>query len=180
MTRKTSKSQLVAMGKVLLFAALALPAWSQTTGAPKPPFTQCPAIGSSKGCAILIVINANGTVTAYADTTVPPYDTAYDAAIGAIPDDTLIGVQNNSNATINSLPLNGGGISIFGFEGDGICDPEIGTTPAGCPFGQYGYEGPGVTFTNINGDFQSFPPANAVLWRGNVLSAVVDPTPPAR
>jgi len=146
--------QLPALLKLLLLATFTAPLWAQTPAPPSPPFTQCPPVGASASCGILIVINANGTASVYADPKVPPYD----ANVSNPADDTLVGVQNNSGHTITSLPLNGGSIAIFGFESDGICEPGIGTIPAGCPFGVYGYEGPGVTFTNINGEFATGGP----------------------
>ncbi len=146
MSHKRTNSPVSAAVKILLLACLAMPVWSQT--APSTPFTQCPAIGESLSCGVLIVVNANGSVSIYSDPNVPPYEGS---------DDTLIGVQNNSSGTITSLPINGGATQIFAFEGDGICDPSTsfyGPVPSGCPFGPYGYEGPGVTFTGINGTFQ--------------------------
>ena len=51
-------------------------------------FTQCPAIGADTGCAILLTIHQDGTVTEQTDlTNQPPYDGT---------EDTLVGVQNNS------------------------------------------------------------------------------------
>ena len=38
-------------------------------------------------------------------------------------DDSLIGVQNNSSSTIDELPLSVPSSDLFGFDGDGICDP---------------------------------------------------------
>jgi large repetitive protein len=146
----SQRTQLPATLKFLLLSCLAVPVYAQTTtpAPPTPPFKQCPPVGASASCAILIVINTNGSANIYSDPNVGPYEMS---------DDTLIGVQNNSGRTITSLPLNGGSVPIFAFEGDGICDPNTsfyGPVPGGCPFGPYGYEGPGVSFTNINGQFQ--------------------------
>ena len=50
-------------------------------------------------------------------------------------------------------------LDIFGFDGDGLC--QIGgfgfphDSPAGCPFGPTGYEGPGTSFSNISPDTTS-------------------------
>lgn len=114
---------------------------------PQAPFKECPAISLDTSCGVLIVINANGSVSVYTDPNQGPYDTGGD--------DTLVGVLNNSSTTVTSLPLNGQGAPIFGFEGDGICDKSTGMVvppqPAGCPFGVTGYEGPGVTFTTPMG-----------------------------
>ncbi len=110
-------------------------------------FTQCPDVGSNLGCGLLIVINADGTVTVQ-DSGQGPYDGD---------DDTLIGVQNNSILTITKLTLTGANTlaeAPFDFEGDGLCDWAGGPAaiPAGCPFGPTGYEGPGTSFSNISGD----------------------------
>lgn len=106
------------------------------------PFNQCPPIGLSHSCAVLIVITDDG-LTVLSDTTQGTYDGS---------DDTLIGVQNNSSKTIDSIRLSGGSNPIFGFDGDGICDSSITPHPAGCPFGPTGYEGPGITFNVLGSD----------------------------
>jgi hypothetical protein len=110
-------------------------------------FNQCPDVGSNLGCALLIVINADGTVTVQ-DSGQGPYDGD---------DDTLVGVQNNANITITKLTLTGASTLLqppFDFEGDGLCDWAGGPAaiPAGCPFGPTGYEGPGTSFSNISVD----------------------------
>jgi len=66
-------------------------------------------------------------------------------------DDTLIGVLNLSSQKIASIPLHGPNI-IFGFDGDGVCATFIQPHDAACPFGPTGYEGPGVSFSNISAD----------------------------
>jgi uncharacterized protein (TIGR03437 family) len=118
---------------------------------PPKPWTQCPHVGMSPSCGVLIVINANNTVNVYSDSSVGPYENS---------DDTLTGVQNNSSQRFYSLTLKGT-TDLFGFEklgdsgSDGICDPGISPRPSGCPFGSTGYEGPGVSFTNISSDYRS-------------------------
>jgi uncharacterized protein (TIGR03437 family) len=118
---------------------------------PPKPWTQCPHVGMSPSCGVLIVINANNTITVYSDSSVGPYENS---------DDTLTGVQNNSSQRFYSLNLKGT-TDLFGFENlgasgsDGICDPGISPRPSGCPFGSTGYEGPGVSFTNISSDYSS-------------------------
>src|SRR5947209_14232623 len=76
--------------------------------AQSPPFTQCPSIGLSPSCAVLIVVNPNGSLKALTDPSIPPFDGI---------EDTLVGVQNNSGATIFGISLTGPG--IFDFDGDG-------------------------------------------------------------
>ncbi len=85
-----------------------------------------PDIGSpTLGCGLLIVINADGTVTVQ-DSGQGPYDGD---------DDTLIGVQNNANITITKLTLTGASTLLqppFDFEGDGLCD-RTGVRPPSPP-----------------------------------------------
>jgi hypothetical protein len=128
-----------------LFCSALLCLSSPLVFAQAPPFQQCPHIGVANSCGVLIVINANNTVSIYTDSATPPYENS---------DDTLTGVLNNSSKTIAALPLTST-TNIFGFDGDGICDSSITPQPAGCPFGSTGYEGPGVAFSNISSDSTS-------------------------
>ncbi len=108
-----------------------------------PPFRQCPPVGADTGCAVLVAFKPNGKPVVLRDPSQGPYDRI---------EDTLVGVQNNSNKPIFAISINSGS-AIFGFDGDGMCgnDPNTGLPfsprPAGCPFGSTGYEGPGVTFS---------------------------------
>ncbi|MCW2598924.1 MAG: hypothetical protein JWM02_753 [Frankiales bacterium] len=105
-----------------------------------PPFTECPAIGASPSCGILIVINADGTTAILTDPAVGPYDGN---------EDTLVGVVNNFGSPVSSLQLSSTK-DIFGFDGDGICASSIQPHPAACPFGPTLYEGPGTSYSGIN------------------------------
>jgi hypothetical protein len=111
--------------------------------APTPPFHQCPSVGADTGCAILLYIDKTGSLRVFDDPAQGPYDLA---------EDTLVGVQNDSQNPIPSIPLSG--LDIFGFDGDGICglSPETNRpfmpAPGGCPFGPTGYEGPNTSFSN--------------------------------
>lgn len=107
-----------------------------------PPFRQCPAIGNSTGCGVLLVVSGNQRVTVLQDTSVRPYDDI---------EDTLVGVVNNGTQPLSSLPL-ASTTDIFGFDGDGICAPGLTPQPSGCPFGPTGYEGPGVSFSGASAD----------------------------
>src|SRR5450756_1460785 len=148
---------------------MATPAAAATL--PSPPFTQCPAIGSSPSCAVLVVQNADGSIVTLVDPAVGPFDGV---------EDTLIGFQNNSSSSVSSLPLVGSGSATppFGFDGDGICSlnggffggqPTYGNWigQTGCPYkdAQFLYGGPAVSFSNISLDMQSatvnFSPAIA-------------------
>ncbi|MHB8531578.1 MAG: hypothetical protein ACYDC2_02545, partial [Solirubrobacteraceae bacterium] len=57
-------------------------------------------------------------------------------------DDVLIGVQNDSPAPLESVPIDS--VEMFSFDSDGVCTGAHAPAPAGCPFGPTGYEGPGV------------------------------------
>jgi hypothetical protein len=112
-------------------------------------FTQCPPIGSDTGCGTLITVNPDGSGTVASDATQPPYEDI---------EDTLVGLQNNSPGTVNSIDLSspvGPPDEVFNFDGDGICSTFISPQPSGCPFGPTEYEGPGTSFTNIAADFKS-------------------------
>ena len=63
-------------------------------------------------------------------------------------EDTYIGVINNSSKTLNSINLNGGTQSIFGFDGDGI---DTYGSP-GNAMDTTGYGGPQGYFTGIVGN----------------------------
>jgi hypothetical protein len=108
-----------------------------------PPFHQCPAIGASPSCAVLITINPGGVVSTQRDATIAPYD----SAAGAGGDDQLVGVINQSGVTQPSVSLSGPG--IFAFDGDGAGAPLY--SPTG-PFGPTGYEGPSTSFTIVDGN----------------------------
>lgn len=108
---------------------------------------QCPTVGAATSCAAVYRYNANGSVDTLVDPTIPSTDTI---------EDTLIGIQNNSGHILNSLTLDGMGVAIFGFDGDGgssILNP--GSGPGDTYFGQYSTaKGLGTTtFSGINGSF---------------------------
>lgn len=132
----------------LVFAVFAVAGASSASAAPL--FPQCPPVGQNTGCAVLITVNPNGTVSVAVDPN-PPNDGPYDGA-----DDTLVGIQNNAPFSVAAINLSSATKAIFGFEGDGICT----VTPAapGCSpaaFGPTGYEGPNNTFSNISADQKS-------------------------
>jgi hypothetical protein len=148
-------------------------------------FTQCPAIGADTGCAILLVINANGTVSVQQDVAQGPYDGS---------EDSLIGVQNNTSISVSHLDLTSTN-QAFGFDGDGICTFTGWPGQTSCPFGTTGYEGPNTSFSNISADTNSgtvnFPaglaPGGHVFFSLEhqitasglvVLPVTVPPTPP--
>jgi hypothetical protein len=113
---------------------------------------------NNTGCNVLITFGPLGVVT----TTFPNVAVSYDAGL----DDNLIGIFNNSGATLSSLTLSSATYAIFGFETDGICGTTAGaqtTTIPGYTFvgggnpcnhstDSSGYGGPYTlaTATNIN------------------------------
>jgi hypothetical protein len=117
-------------------------------------------VGNAPDCNLLIVFNADGSVT------ISGPGGAYESV-----EDALIGVVNNSGHTITSFGLTNPGVRIFGFDGDGIdvyVLPPTGSIPPNmndtsylrpqcqnfsapffdCDLAAYG--GPLVWFTNIN------------------------------
>ena len=135
--------------KVVLTActALALGGMAATQAQAAP----CPNINGVTTCNVVITAGPNGTFT----TTVPdshPYDGS---------DDNLVGVINNSGATISSLTFSGstsaGG--LFGFDGDGLQSyvAADGGPPDTTGYGgkvsstaSFDTTGPNDYFTNIN------------------------------
>jgi hypothetical protein len=103
-------------------------------------FAQCPAFGVAPGCNAVITVNSNGTFSVAG---VPANGTNYDGS-----DDAVYGIVNNSATPISSIFLNGNGINIFGFEGDGI--DSFGATSNTTD--TTGYGGPNAYFTGISPD----------------------------
>lgn len=128
------------------------------------PFNECPAIGNDSGCAFLIILNNAGPAQIVANPNVGPYDGH---------NDSLVGIVNNSGATVNSVAL-ASTKDIFAFDGDGICATDThgallyswsgtGQTTEGasdCPFQPavatsagydgFDYAGPNTSFSNFS------------------------------
>jgi hypothetical protein len=101
--------------------------------------------GGNFGCNVLITFNSNGSIT----TTNPNPRGFYDAG----GDDNMVGIINNTGAAINSVFLSSIGTDIFGFDGDGACDPTftvVGGANAPCGTTTSGYGHQGVTFSPID------------------------------
>jgi hypothetical protein len=193
--KTVARRRLLALGGSVL-GALALMVVSASS-ASAALYPQCPPVGSNAGCSQLLVINSDGTATVQVDPAAPPR--GYDGD-----DDTLIGLKNNSGRSVSSVNLASFSSlrPIFGFEGDGICNPSswpaptTRITPPGCPgiggFGTSGYEGPGTSFSNISSNklagTVNFNPAikpggtsyfalEAALQAGQLRSAQSGPIP---
>ena len=110
------KKNLVAstVSSILLgVAGLGVSSGALATNAPNAP---CPNVGyATAGCDLIITLNANGTATVSSGPSANLSNGTYDGS-----DDTLIGVVNNSNGTVNSIFLSSSSNSIFGFDRDGI------------------------------------------------------------
>ena len=144
------------LGFLLVGATVSLSAQNQCAGG---------LVGTATGCGALITVLAvdgNGKATAITVTT-PGNGNPYDSV-----EDTLVGVQNNSGATLYSMPLSSSDTTfggIFNFDGDGPCNFK----PSLCFVGSElytptGYEGPNSTFTgfpsHLVGNFTyGLPPA---------------------
>ncbi len=137
--KRAAGTAIVAFAMAAALIGTAGPAAAAT---PTPPFNQCPPVGLDTSCAVLIYVAPSGDVSFLTDPTQGPYEGI---------EDTLVGIQNDSSTPLASIHLSAPGIDIFGFDGDGLCDDGP-PTPAGCPFGPTGYEGPGTSFSNISPD----------------------------
>jgi uncharacterized protein (TIGR03437 family) len=122
-------------------------------------FTQCPPTPKTdfdgytfSGCVSLIIANADGTFTIKEDMSQPTNDVGHGEH-----DDALVGFQNNSGAPISAIRIAGCESSIdftacFAFDGSGPVNNTV-FCPQANP-GPTGYEGPGVTFTNLDRTLQ--------------------------
>ena len=104
----------------------------------------CPAVGVATDCGVQVNITAQAggvgtsvTVGAGPVGNNNPYDSV---------EDTLVGITNNSGATVNSVTLTSTS-GAFGFDGDGACSSLY----LNCAGATTGYEGPGITFSNNTG-----------------------------
>ena len=71
----------VAASALAIGWGLAAPVTASAASPPGPPFTQCPAIGASPGCEILLVVNPDNTVTVLKDPSVGPFDGGDDTLV---------------------------------------------------------------------------------------------------
>jgi hypothetical protein len=142
------RSALILAAGLVTAAASLLAARSTVVMAanPAPPFAQCPAVGTDTGCAILVVIQPDGSLTILSDPTQKPFDKG---------DDTLVGVLNNSGISVPSISVGSSTQAVFGFEApgpDGLCAFSfVGSSYCkAIPKPTTGYEGPSTTFSGIS------------------------------
>lgn len=151
---KISTSLSIAMITALLaFSLISIKAVNAT---PSTPFKQCPPVGQNTGCAILIWIDSNGSVTILSDNSQGPYDGIEDTLVGVQDDCTKCGVITSIviSATSGTFP------PIFYLDGDGACSGIYSPNPpqASCPGGAFttadpqDYESNNVTFSGISSD----------------------------
>ncbi len=101
-----------------------------------PVWAQCPSFEFATGCGVTITIGgSSGHLTAQLSGDGTANGNPYDHS-----EDILVGVVNNSTATVGAIVLNGSG--AFAFDGDG---PSGGPDPGD-------YQGPTNTFVGISSD----------------------------
>jgi PEP-CTERM motif len=99
-------------------------------------------------CNVLIVFNADGSITTSHPNAAPYYDSGMD--------DNLVGILNLTGAPITSIALSSATQDPFAFDGDGICGSFVwatGTTPCGTNQGGTGtnnYNPAGITSMETN------------------------------
>ena len=118
MSGNKAKFRLPAIG--VLLAAASVVASGST-------FTECPAVGNDTGCALLITVTSvsGGVATAW---TVTGASSPTQGPYNGFGDDTLVGIINDSGATLDSLTLTAFGtqgintVGAFDFNGNGACE----------------------------------------------------------
>ena len=127
-------SRLLMASTVIAGASLALIPAAQAA-----PTGPCPA-SINAACDLVITFNADGSVVTSG---------TGGSSIGG--EDAVIGVVNNSGATVSSFAVNGQGSDIFGFDADGI-DFYTGIGPVAGNPDTTTYGGPDGYFTGITTD----------------------------
>src|SRR5258708_35950156 len=109
-------------------------------------------VGNATGCGALVTFTTDTSGNLGATVTTPVNGNPYDGV-----EDTLVGIQNNSGATLNSIDLSSSTTPVFGFDSDGICQfsgGTLGVLSRDCfETGTTRYEGRNNTFTNISSGF---------------------------
>jgi hypothetical protein len=115
-----------------------------------------PPLGHDTKPAFIITFGPNGSIT-----TVKTGQGPFDGI-----EDTYVGVRNQSGTPLAKIHVSSS-LDIFAFDDDGLSSPPFGTPGIpGSPFGPTGYEGPGTSFSNINGAEN----AGDVIFKGGLPS----------
>ncbi len=114
------------VGALLVVITAVCVAWLAPSSASAAQYTQCPPVFHDTGCQFLVTVTNSGE-TIGEDPTQGPYEQS---------DDALVGVQNNSTTPITQIHLSAED-ELFGFDGDGICDPGGEPLPEGCKVQRY-------------------------------------------
>ena len=101
----------------------------------------CPSVGGGSGCAYVLTVNPNGSVSISAGANTA----SYDGGTRGEGDDAVVGVVNNSNAIVSSIAL-AGTSNVFGFDGDGLCTQSF-TSPVSSSYCQTNGPNGGPSFT---------------------------------
>lgn len=120
--------------------------------------TAFPSFGADTGPGFIITVGTNAGVMA---TGQGPYDSQ---------EDTYIGIINNTNAPLSSIPLSST-LPIYSFDGDGIntYGANGGINNAQDPTG---YGGPNAFFTNINGTFLNGNATGTGLYTTGIVNFI--------
>lgn len=152
------------VGLLILLFFMGSAAWAQDPCQGALIGTTTPALGTAKGCGVIITVTAvddGGNATAFT-TFVPnggngnPYDGPPFSVEGDHSDDTLVGIVNKSGTGLNSITLTSPNLTFggaFAFDGDGPCDyaGSVYDSSQDCFDGATGYEGPNNSFSTPTG-----------------------------
>jgi hypothetical protein len=132
-----SRCSVLSMLAILAVVLLPTPASGLRRSVPEPPFHQCPPVGGSASCQILLYVWSPSEVLVLSDPNVESYDGG---------DGISVGVSNGPGATtVRSVVMSDPGSGIARFDGLGVCDTVFDVL--GCPFGPNLYDGPNATLT---------------------------------
>jgi hypothetical protein len=114
------------------------------------------------GCNLVITFNADGSIGTAAANTAVSYDNGGD--------DTMIGVQNNTNHAITSINLSSTN-DIFGFDGDGACLYKVGASSPCASASSNGYSIASITQSNLGAGCGDVDRCGTVIFGGAGIAA---------
>ena len=123
---------------------LAVAAALAPSGAMAFPTGVCPAVHLDTDCQTGITLNSDSTATIVSGLNNGPYDGV---------EDTLIGLVNNTGATVTTVGLSGS--NIFGLEGDGACSFSGVCSGGAYNSGSY-YDPTGYAGLTSSGGYETF------------------------